>query len=151
MKQGFSMIELIFVIVIIGILAAVAIPRLSATRDDAKVSVLISNAKKVVNEAKNYYTSQGKEKWKNAEVIDVTDVPLYINSCSTQATDTKIDNNTFYMCNGNDKIIKIDTNDTHITISPTSNNSLIANAVKNDKAFNAIIKSYRLGGMNVSK
>jgi len=31
------MIELIFVIVIIGILAAVAIPKLAATRDDAKL------------------------------------------------------------------------------------------------------------------
>jgi len=32
------MMELIFVIVIIGILAAVAIPRLSATRDDAEIA-----------------------------------------------------------------------------------------------------------------
>ncbi|HIC43138.1 MAG TPA: prepilin-type N-terminal cleavage/methylation domain-containing protein [Sulfurimonas sp.] len=37
-KYAFTMIELIFVIIILGILASVAIPKLSATRDDAKVS-----------------------------------------------------------------------------------------------------------------
>ena len=40
MKKAFTMVELIFVIVIIAILASVAFPRLSATRDDAKVSKL---------------------------------------------------------------------------------------------------------------
>ncbi|KIM13366.1 MAG: hypothetical protein KU38_01565 [Sulfurovum sp. FS08-3] len=36
--QAFTMIELVFAIVIIGILAAVAVPKLAATRDDAKIS-----------------------------------------------------------------------------------------------------------------
>jgi prepilin-type N-terminal cleavage/methylation domain-containing protein len=35
MKNGFSMIELIFVIVVLGILAAVAIPKISEARDEA--------------------------------------------------------------------------------------------------------------------
>jgi type II secretory pathway pseudopilin PulG len=43
------MIELIFVIVIIGILAAVAIPKLSATRDDAKRSAEVANMKTCMN------------------------------------------------------------------------------------------------------
>ena len=38
MKNAFTMIELVFVIVVLGILAAVAVPRFSATRDDASIA-----------------------------------------------------------------------------------------------------------------
>ncbi len=37
-KKAFTMIELIFVIVVIGILSAIAIPKLAATRDDATIT-----------------------------------------------------------------------------------------------------------------
>lgn len=38
MSSGFTLLEVIFVIVIIGILAGVAIPKLAATRDDAEIA-----------------------------------------------------------------------------------------------------------------
>ncbi len=38
MKRAFTLLELVFVIVVIGILASVAIPKLWVTRDDAIVS-----------------------------------------------------------------------------------------------------------------
>ena len=60
MKKGFTMIELIFVIVILGILAAVAIPKLAATRDDAEVAKVASNIQTLISDLGAYYTSQGK-------------------------------------------------------------------------------------------
>ena len=38
MKKAFTMVELVFVIVVIGILSAIAVPKFAATRDDAIVS-----------------------------------------------------------------------------------------------------------------
>ena len=61
MKKSFTMIELIFVIVILGILAAVAIPKLAATRDDAQTAALTTQLQDGTRELINYYTSQGGE------------------------------------------------------------------------------------------
>lgn len=60
MKNAFTMIELIFVIVILGILAAVAIPKLSATRDDAKITKEITNVQQIISNAAAEYTAKGQ-------------------------------------------------------------------------------------------
>ena len=69
------MIELIFVIVILGILASVAIPRLAGTREDAEISAAIGNLRTLVSDANVYYVTKGSfgatTKWQ-----EFTSVPL---------------------------------------------------------------------------
>ena len=60
MKKGFTMIELIFVIVILGILAATAIPKLNATRDDARMVTAAQEADRIFSELGSFYTAQGQ-------------------------------------------------------------------------------------------
>ena len=60
MKKGFTMIELIFVIVILGILASVAIPRLAATRTDAEIAATVANLRTLLNDVASYYAVKGE-------------------------------------------------------------------------------------------
>ena len=74
MKKGFTMIELIFVIVILGILASVAIPRLAGTREDAEISAAVANLRTLVSDANVYYVTKGT--LTNAKWSGITSVPL---------------------------------------------------------------------------
>ena len=67
-RSAFTMMELIFVIVILGILAAVAIPRLAATRGDAKISKEVMSASIALENLGAEFTAQGA--FNNYTVVD---------------------------------------------------------------------------------
>ena len=54
-RHGFTMIELIFIIVILGILASVAIPKLMGTRDDANAVKEVADLKTAKIELMSHY------------------------------------------------------------------------------------------------
>lgn len=72
MRYAFTMVELIFVIVVLGILSAFAIPRLSLTRDDANFVQILANTKQLMNDVMAYNASQGEI---SSNIKDMTNVP----------------------------------------------------------------------------
>ncbi len=57
-KRAFTMIELIFVIVILGTLASIVIPRLASTRDDAEIARACANITRALSDMASYRVSQ---------------------------------------------------------------------------------------------
>ncbi len=59
MRSALTMIELIFVIIILGVLASVALPKLAATRDDAKITVMSQQVESGIGEILANYSAMG--------------------------------------------------------------------------------------------
>jgi len=123
-KSGFTMIELIFVIVILGILAAVAIPKLAATRDDAQTAKLTTQARDAMKEMISYYTAQGVE-INFSKIKTDTSSQIVLNELINHKWVEVKDDNTSYFYSDKDnktvcityktdgKKIEVDTNDSN--------------------------------------
>jgi len=150
-RSGFTMIELVFVIVILGILASVAIPKLAATRDDAKVAKAASEVSTLIGDLSSYYTSQGKfgnlEQMTNVRLTKTADVAK-TNDTITNAelitgayyTDTSAKTSCL-------KIVLTGT-DGNMTISSESNATAFCKGLNGAVA--SLLKTHQFGGSSIS-
>ena len=80
-KKGFTLIELIIVIAIIGIVAAIAVPKFGNIQKDAKIKADIASAKVIADATRALMLKDGivTTKYITAQKID-TDIKDYIQS-----------------------------------------------------------------------
>jgi len=68
MKKAFTMVELVFVIVVIGILSAIAVPKFAATRDDA----VIANGRSTLAAVRNALATERQKRILRGSFDDIT-------------------------------------------------------------------------------
>ena len=152
MKKGFTMIELIFVIVILGILASVAVPRLASTREDAEISATVANLRTLVSDASSYYVANGtfKPKGTDAKWRDITNVPLRTDGKTLVQGDTNT-NTAVYLSASGENCIKIElkgrdgTKPAHIAVTKEGTGKYICEEIHKAEPVKAYLDS-RLSG-----
>lgn len=158
-KKAFTIIEIIFVIMIVGILSATVIPRLNMMRDDAKISLCVQEATQFLSELSTYYTS--KSLFTNVSEMTNLETNLTLRG-NGFSEDTNMNIPTIagngasvlYKCDGFDAVefqASIDVNGTVWinTRDGAKNNIGIGKNTSKVLESKGFYKAYQVGGINV--
>ncbi|QDT68589.1 Type II secretion system protein G precursor [Planctomycetes bacterium MalM25] len=98
-RQAFSLMELLAVVTILGIIAAIIVPRVTTSSDTAKAKVHAHNRATINSAIERYYIEQGSWPSANLKELDTVDYfpdgiptnPIDSSSYAMNATSHRID------------------------------------------------------------
>jgi type IV pilus assembly protein PilA len=84
-NKGFTLVEIMIVVVIIGLLAAMAIPAFQKVRASSQDKAVVNNARQLSGAADQYYLEYGQN---NVSLTFLLGVDSYVKNLQTAAKET---------------------------------------------------------------
>jgi len=86
-RQGFTLVEIMIVVVIIGLLAAMAIPAFQKVRASSQDKAVLNNLRQLSSAADQYFLEKGATSVNSTELVG-TNSSQYIKQIQTVANET---------------------------------------------------------------
>lgn len=122
-KKGFSVLEIIFAIVILGVIASIAVPKLMSSKNDASLSSIKQDIRTVTTSVQSYYLVNGS--------IDKISDAVTLNSSTWSISDKKLEYSENETICVTIEIIIEDTTSLNLTIN-SENTGTICSSLIND-------------------